>query len=254
MTRSGPQSGTRSGPPPADPTGGRPTPAGATWQAIRDEVRRRIHARDWAPGATIPTEVELAASFGCARATMNRALRDLAAAGLLDRRRKGGTRVALHPVGQARLEIAVIRTEVEATGGSYGYRLLARRLALPPPGISARMQASPRMPLLNVLALHLADGQPYVVENRWIDPTLPGLSAAPFERASPNEWLLEHIPYTGGDISFGAHGASPVEAQALAVTVGTPVFGVQRTTQDGDHTLTTVDLTYAPGHRLRTTV
>ena len=49
------------------------TPA-AGWQAIRDEVKRRIHARDWKPGEPIPNEAELAEEFGCARATVNRAL------------------------------------------------------------------------------------------------------------------------------------------------------------------------------------
>ena len=31
-----------------------------TWQDIRDEVLRRIHARDWAPGGMIPNELDLA--------------------------------------------------------------------------------------------------------------------------------------------------------------------------------------------------
>jgi GntR family transcriptional regulator, histidine utilization repressor len=47
--------------------------------------------------------------LGCARATVNRALRDLAEAGLLERRRKGGTRVPLTPVRKATFEIAIIR-------------------------------------------------------------------------------------------------------------------------------------------------
>ena len=71
------------------------TPQG--WEEIRAEVLRRIERRDWRPGATIPTEEQLAAEFGCARATVNRALRELAEAGVLERRRKAGTRVATHP-------------------------------------------------------------------------------------------------------------------------------------------------------------
>ena len=61
-----------------------------TWQSIRAEALRRIRAGLWPPGARIPDEAELAAEFGCARATVNRALRDLAEAGLLERKRKGG--------------------------------------------------------------------------------------------------------------------------------------------------------------------
>lgn len=64
------------------------------WQTIQDKVLRRIHARDWAPGSVIPNEADLTIKFGCARATVNRAQRALAEAGILERRRKAGTRVA----------------------------------------------------------------------------------------------------------------------------------------------------------------
>ncbi len=74
----------------------------ATWQSIRAEGLRRIHDGLWAPGARIPDEADLAGEFGCARATVNRALRSLAEDGFLERRRKGGTRVALTPVRKAR--------------------------------------------------------------------------------------------------------------------------------------------------------
>ena len=59
------------------------------------------------------------AEFGCARATVSRALRDLAEAGVLERRRKAGTRVALHPVRRATLDIPVTRQEIEGRGQSY---------------------------------------------------------------------------------------------------------------------------------------
>ena len=84
-------------------------PAIKSWQAVLDEVRRRIVRREWKPGDFIPHEADLAKQFGCARATVNRALRDLAEEGLLDRRRRAGTQVALNPVRKARLDIQVIR-------------------------------------------------------------------------------------------------------------------------------------------------
>ena len=52
------------------------------WEDIRAEVLRRIRARDWQPGAQIPTEEDLAVEFGVARATVHRSLRDQAEAGV----------------------------------------------------------------------------------------------------------------------------------------------------------------------------
>ena len=51
------------------------------WEGVRDEVLRRIRVREWVPGAVIPGEEALAVEFGVARATVNRALRELAEAG-----------------------------------------------------------------------------------------------------------------------------------------------------------------------------
>jgi GntR family histidine utilization transcriptional repressor len=96
------------------------SPSFRNWQSVQDEVLRRIHAREWKPGDLIPNEADLAQEFGCARTTVNRALRALAENGLLDRRRKAGTRVAAQPVAKATLDIAVIRREVEERGQKYG--------------------------------------------------------------------------------------------------------------------------------------
>ena len=61
------------------------SPTFRNWQSVQDEVLRRIHAREWPPGALIPNEADLAIEFGCARSTVNRALRSLAESGWLDR-------------------------------------------------------------------------------------------------------------------------------------------------------------------------
>ena len=62
-----------------------------SWQSIQQEISRRIAERIWLPGELIPNEVVLAEEFGCARATVNRAMRELASTGLLERKRKAGT-------------------------------------------------------------------------------------------------------------------------------------------------------------------
>ena len=228
------------------------TEAIRTWQGVMEEVRRRIHARDWPPGALIPNEADLAAEFGVARATVNRALRTLAEAGLLDRRRKAGTRVALQPVAKATLDIPVLRLEVEARGKEYGYRRLARTEALPPDDIATAMQTGDA-PLLHIRALHLAGDAPYALEDRWINP---GVIAAardePFTRISANEWLLANAPYTHGEIGFSATNADAREAAELGCATGSALFVLDRLTWDHARAITRVAIFYAPGHRMRT--
>ncbi len=220
-----------------------------SWQAIQAEVLRRIHARDWPPGHTIPNEVDLAREFGCARATVNRALQSLADSGLLERRRKAGTRVALHPVGKATLDIPVLRQEIETRSMTYGYRLVERALACAPAALGTDKTA------LHLIALHYADDVPYVIEDRWINlSSVPAAAEQPFDRISANEWLVITAPYTNGDISFTAEMASAEQARLLNTDTGAAVFVIDRTTWDHDQTITTVRLTYAPGYRIHTAI
>jgi GntR family histidine utilization transcriptional repressor len=134
----------------------------------------------------IPPETELAREFGCARATVNRALRELAEAGLLDRRRRAGTRVALDPVRKATLEIPVLRHEIEARGASYGYALVSREEARPPAHVRKKMDVGADARPLHVRARHMASGGPSPSPDRWSRlETVPALAEVDLEQSAP---------------------------------------------------------------------
>lgn len=228
-------------------------PSFRNWQSVQEEVLRRIHARVWKPGELIPNEADLALEFGCARTTVNRALQSLAESGLLDRRRKAGTRVAAQPVAKATLDITVIRIEIEDRGQKYGYQRIERHEAVPPLAISGSMKTHATRPLLHVRALHMADDTPYAFEDRWINPEVvcDGFSES-YETVSANEWLLKHTPYTHGEIAFSATSASPEEAKILCCQKNSALFAIDRLTWDGTLAVTKVRLLFSPGHQLRT--
>lgn len=226
-----------------------------TWQGIRDEVRRRIAQRVWRPGDYIPHEVELAREFGCARATVNRALRDLAEAGLLDRRRRAGTRVAMNPVRRAQLDIPVIRDEIESRGLACAHAVLRRERRTPPAEIAARMGLTGDARLLHLETLYTADGAPYVYENRWINPeAVPAALDQDFAACSPNEWLVREVPFEGGDFTFSALAAGPEAAAVLSCPEDTALFILDRTTWRGEQVITSVRQCFHPGYRIRTTL
>ena len=222
------------------------------WEAIRAEVMQRIRLRIWPPGGLIPTEAVLAQEFGCARATVNRALTDLADQGVLERKRKAGTRVAMLPVRKATLDIPVIRAEVAARGQTYAFRLLTRTLATPPVGVAARLGLSSGVAMLHLETLHLADGQPQVFEDRWLNPDVLPAPAPDFARVSANEWLVSSVAFVTGDIAFSAEPASPAEADALSVAPGAALFITERCTWGVDAPITWVRLAHGPGYRLQT--
>lgn len=225
------------------------------WQSVQSEVLRRINSRIWKPGDLIPSEADLANEFGCARATVNRALQSLADTGLLDRRRKAGTRVALYPVRKATLDIPIIRKEVESKGHRYRYSLIASETLTPPQELIGRMKLLPKDKLLHLVCVHLADGRPYVLENRWINPrVVPEITGVEFVDKSPNEWLVENIPFSSGDITFSALSAARFESELLACKEGKGLFVIDRSTWRGGEAITSVRLIFAPGYQMHTDI
>lgn len=221
------------------------------WESIRAEVLARIRARQWPPGALIPGEEALAQEFGCARATVNRALNDLAEAGVLERKRRAGTRVALLPVRKATLDIPVIRAEVEGRGQAYAFRLLSQAMGQPPAPVAAQLGLATGQEMLHLTTLHLADGRPQVFEDRWLNPAVLPDPPPDFARLSANEWLVSNLAFLTGDIAFSAESASAQEAAALGIPPGSALFVTTRCTW-GAEPITWVRLAHAPGYRLQT--
>lgn len=223
------------------------------WEDIRAAIRARIEAREWRPGDLIPGEEALAQGYGVARATVNRALRDLAEAGLVERRRRAGTRVAMGAARRAVLSIPVLRSEVEASGRVHSFDLLGYRQGVPPPEVVAAL-APARGPLHFIETLHRADGVPFALERRWLNPAAVPGDLPDLTRVTVNEWLLSTVPYATGEICFSAEAAGAEEARLLGCAVGAALFAVERVTRTEAAPVTWVRLLHAPGYRLRTVI
>ncbi|WP_309083486.1 GntR family transcriptional regulator [Chelativorans sp.] len=216
-------------------------------------MARRIAERLWLPGALIPGEEVLAREFGAARATVNRALQELARAGLVERRRRAGTRVALYPMREARFVIPLVRQEIEARGAAYQYRLRSCEEVSPPELVRTRLGLLDDTPLLHVRCLHLADSAPYQYEDRWINlDAVPSVRDVDFTTVSPNEWLVENAPFTEAEFTFLAAAASAEEADLLQLREGSPVFVAERITWLRDKPITLVRMVHPPAHRMVT--
>jgi len=229
------------------------------WEEVRAEVLSRIRSRLWAPGALIPGEEALAQEFGVARATVNRALTELARAGLVERKRKAGTRVAALPIRRATFDIPVIRADVQARGQAYDVRLLREEIARPPLAVAAALGwpisgGEARGAMLGLETLHLADGRPFAHEIRWLNLAVLPDPRPDFARVSANEWLVAHVPFQGGDIAFEALAAGEEVGRAMGLDPATPVFVTERCTWGAEGPVTWVRLTHAPGYRLKTVI
>jgi len=225
------------------------------WQDVRTEVLGRIRSKRWKPGELIPNEADLADEFGCARATVNRALRAVADAGLIERKRKAGTRVATTPVRTAKLRIPIIRQEIETRNQLYSYQLISSKTAVPPAAVRASMNLNTGTRALKLTALHLADRKPYVFEERWINTdAVPEFLSIDLATENANEWLVKNAPFSEGEITFSAAQAKASIAKTLGAKLNDALFVVNRTTWNDKTAITSVRLTFHEGYQMHTVV
>jgi len=177
---------------------------------IRQDIEARIHSGEWKPGHRIPFEHQLVATYGCARATVSKALGGLAKDGLIERRRKAGSFVAHPQVHSAVLEVPDLAQVIAARGEDYRWQLTDRRAA-----DDAREVP---LPALLVEGMHFGGGEPFALERRVIAlNAVPDAAQENFTDIAPGTWLLQHVPWTAARHRIRAVEATSAEAKALGL-------------------------------------
>jgi len=222
-----------------------------TYREIKADILARITRGDWKPGSLLPGEIELAETYGAARATVNRAMRELAEDGIIERKRKSGSRVRLSPLRQARFEIPLVRGEIEDRGAVYRYALIESEVMCAPAWLRARLGLAPGAEVRHLVCLHFADGGPYQHEDRWISlAVLPQARETDFSAVSANEWLVAQIPFSEVEIAISAATADAGLAAHLACMAGDPLLQIERATRWNGQAVTFVRLVHRHGHRM----
>jgi GntR family transcriptional regulator, histidine utilization repressor len=225
------------------------------YRFIKQEIMQRIRERVYAQGDIIPNEVELAAEFGCSRTTVNRAMQELADDGIIDRRRKGGSRVRMAPVRQTKLEIPLIRMEIEATGATYRYLLIERAAGNGPPWLLQCLKLTGQAPVIHLRCVHFADETPQIYEERWISlAAVPQAANADFSIHNPNEWLVSAVPFTTAEFAFSAINLNTANAKLLNAKAGDASFVAERTTWLDGTSVTFARLMFRPGYQMVTRI
>ena len=226
-----------------------------SWRDVRESVHAWVLDGRYGPGDKLPKDEEIAGVLGCARSTVQRAMQDLADAGIIERRRKGGTRVRPDHITRATFDIPIARNEVERRGGTYGYLLIAAGIEDTPRAVAAAMGLRMPVDMLRAQALHLMDSRPFIFEDRWIDTaTVPEIVSVDLAEESANEWLVQNRPYSRADLRFSAEAADARIAGLMDVAEGTALFVIERTTWAGDVPITMVKAVHAPGYALVTQI
>lgn len=148
------------------------------WGQVERDLRRRIDVAEYAPGAKLPAETDLARLYGVSRETVRRALESLSANGLLRTRRGSGTFVA-DANEHVRFDVDLLRPwreQLLADGHVARSRLVEVTEVDRAPAEPARLigHDEPHR-LLRGLAVQEADGFVLAVTESWIPVGADGL-------------------------------------------------------------------------------
>lgn len=224
------------------------------YAVIRRSLQRAILSGKWPPGYRVPSEQELVVRYRCSRMTVNKAMSELAAAGLVVRRRRSGTVVAQPTSEKSVLRIQNIPQDVARQGRNYRFQLLSRSRRRATKRDVERLKIAVGEPVLALKSLHFADDIPFVAEDRLINLNVVPLAADnDFSNIAPGSWLLDKVPWHEAEHLIRAATAPAETARLLDIAPTDACLIVERRTWVDSGTVTHVELTY-PGDRYQLAV
>ncbi|MFC4128700.1 histidine utilization repressor [Nocardia rhizosphaerae] len=222
----------------------------AAYERVKQLIMAQIAAGRWGEGAQIPSENQLVTALGLSRMTINRALRDLTADGVLNRVMGVGTFVAPAKAASSLFEVRNIADEISRRGHRHRTEVVFVRAE----------EADARHPVLgnamsgrvfHSLLVHIEDEVPIQVEDRYVDPVqAPEYLAQDFATVTPNTYLSEVAPLLRGEHVVEAVRATPQECALLRIELDEPCLLIRRRTWSAGGLVSAARLVH-PGSRNR---
>jgi GntR family transcriptional regulator len=199
-------------------------------------LRDRIMSNAFAPGARLPTEVDLARFHRVSRVTVRRALAELSREQLIERRRASGTRVIYQPSSKpVTADIANVLATLVEMGERTDSRLLSFGY-VPAIGPVAEALGAADEKLQRSVRVRSISGEPF----SYLTAHVPERIGKTYSRrelaAMPLLSLLERsgVKIDRASQRVSAVLATPETARALKVKVGSPLIELVRVVRDSE--------------------
>lgn len=219
------------------------------YEQVKTFVKAQITSGVWQAGDTVPSESALQHQFGVSRMTVNRAVKELAAEGLVTRVRGSGTVVAQWHRISSMLAVRDIHEEVIERGHAHSCRILRLEVVVADTALVQALGVPLGAPVFHSRIVHLEDEVPIQLEDRHVNPAVaPDYLTVDFQTTTPTQYLFACAPLTEARYSIEASQPSAAEAKSLGIGRTEPCLVITRCTVSGAHVASQARLVY-PGMR-----
>ncbi|EIK96834.1 histidine utilization repressor [Pseudomonas sp. M47T1] len=218
---------------------------------VKQMIAQQIQNGTWPPHHRVPSESELVSQLGFSRMTINRALRELTAEGLLVRMQGVGTFVAEPKSQSALFEVHNIADEIAARGHRHRCQvvLLVEEAAGSERALALDMREGQKV--FHSLIVHFENDIAVQIEDRYVNAVVaPDYLKQDFTSETPYAYLTRVAPLTEGEHVVEAILAEPSECKLLQIEPGEPCLLIRRRTWSGRTPVTAARLIH-PGSRHR---
>jgi GntR family transcriptional regulator len=201
---------------------------------IKELLQRQIESGEYAVGARLPSERELAQRYDVSRMTARQALRALAQEGLTHSRVGKGTFVSAPKINQELLALTSFSEDMRQRGIQPSSRVLSAEVHPAGTEVAARLHVLPGTEIVVLKRVRLADRRPLALETTHLPHRLcPGLlKQHDFERDSLYEVLRREYGWTlaWADQVIETRLPEESECHALDLDEKTPILKFTRVT------------------------
>lgn len=214
-------------------------------------ITMRINSGEWQADQRVPSEAVFVKALGVSRMTVNRALRELTAEGLLKRHQGLGTFVAEKKSHSALFEVHNIAEEIAERGHRHRSELLVLESAKATVEEAMTLGVRTNHEIFRSVVLHFENEQPIQIEERIVNARLaPDYDQQDFSQHTPYEYLMSVAPMTEGEHLVEAILPNELECQRLNIQNFEPCLQIKRRTWAGDDIVTVARLLH-PGSRFQ---
>lgn len=216
---------------------------------IRNHVLGRIESGEWKEGDRISSEAELMERFSASRMTVHRAVKELAAQGLIHRRRGAGSFVARRMPRSELLRVGDIAEEIRSRGGSY--RCEVRLLARDSRGPMGESVFGPEVVsrLVRSKVVHFENDVPLLFEDRLVDTAhAPDYLELDLSATTAHAYLMRVAPLAEAEHQLTAALPTSDQQECLCISPAEPCLVLERRTWSRQGLVSFAQLVY-PGSR-----